>query len=453
MSPLELALVLAVLAFGVNTMFWSVIGAGRALSDQLPRRRTGRHRVRRQVAPPTVADVAILIAAHNEASVIVTTIRSACRLVTADQVFVVSDGSTDATASIAREHGVHVLELDPNRGKAGALAFGFAEFELADRAEIVVLLDADTELADEYLITGLAVFADPEVACVAGRAATQWELPVQDWRSRMIIAHRERSYVLMQRLLKYGQAARFADVVAIAPGFASMYRSSVMSQIKLDPIGLVIEDFNMTFEVHRHKLGRVAFNPGAAVALTQDPDRLVDYRKQVSRWALGFWQTVRLHGLFHRGRFWVALTIWCVELLLSSAALFLGLALLAADGARDLLRLLGVAATLPGWVPSAPVLLLLLVVPHLALSAAVAIGQRRMPILIFAPAFVLLAVLDAWLGVAALVRSFSADSTGQWRSPARRANEPERQVSPSTAGARTATRPMPGHLTSPLPPR
>jgi poly-beta-1,6-N-acetyl-D-glucosamine synthase len=51
-----------------------------------------------------------------------------------------------------------------------------------------------------------------------------------------------------------------------------MYRSSAPAKIKVLAPGLVIEDFNMTFEIQAKKLGRIAFRPSAAVAYTQDPD-------------------------------------------------------------------------------------------------------------------------------------------------------------------------------------
>jgi len=66
--------------------------------------------------------------------------------------------------------------------------------------------------------------------------------------------------------------------------------------VTINPAGLVIEDFNMTFEVYRKRLGRVGFTAGA-IAVTQDPDTVRDYVKQTKRWALGLWQTVRRHRL------------------------------------------------------------------------------------------------------------------------------------------------------------
>ena len=43
-------------------------------------------------------------------------------------------------------------------------------------------------------------------------------------------------------------------VVTIVPGFASMYRTDAVAQIDVTGAGLVIEDFNMTFEIHAKKL-------------------------------------------------------------------------------------------------------------------------------------------------------------------------------------------------------
>ncbi len=45
-----------------------------------------------------------------------------------------------------------------------------------------------------------------------------------------------------------------------------------LREINISRSGLVIEDFNMTFEVHRKRLGIVAYTPGARCS-TEDPHR------------------------------------------------------------------------------------------------------------------------------------------------------------------------------------
>ena len=205
-----------------------------------------------------------------------------------------SDGSQDATVATATDAGASVYDLNPNRGKAGALAAAIQHFALAERFEVVMLLDADTVLSADYMRSSLNMFDDPDVVAIAGRAATVWDKSERlGFVGSLLRAYRERLYVLFQVLLKYGQASRLTNAVTIVPGFASMYRTRILSSIDIDAPGLAIEDFNMTFEVHARRLGRIAFHPGRAIAYTQDPHTLRDYSKQVERWSLGFWQTLR----------------------------------------------------------------------------------------------------------------------------------------------------------------
>ena len=63
---------------------------------------------------------------------------------------VVDDGSTDATASIARAEGVPVVRHVVNRGQGDALRTGFA-IARAEQSEIVVNLDADGQYKPEEL--------------------------------------------------------------------------------------------------------------------------------------------------------------------------------------------------------------------------------------------------------------------------------------------------------------
>lgn len=64
------------------------------------------------------------------------------------RVIVVSDGSTDQTAAVAKAVGAEVLELQPNRGKGGAVRAGA---ELAQTTHLL-LLDADLlQLRPEHL--------------------------------------------------------------------------------------------------------------------------------------------------------------------------------------------------------------------------------------------------------------------------------------------------------------
>ena len=81
-----------------------------------------------------------------------------------------NDGSRDATAQIVGElaaHDARVRLIDqPNTGKAGALANGFAHA----RFGFVVLLDADTQFTRETLRQLVQPFGDDRVGAVSGHA-------------------------------------------------------------------------------------------------------------------------------------------------------------------------------------------------------------------------------------------------------------------------------------------
>ena len=429
---------LAVLVLGVSTTLWSIVGLGRLIGFQF-----GRMPAHRSHSSPSAdghpllpsdrviaADVAVLVAAHNEEMVIAETIRAARRMVAPTNIFVVSDGSTDGTAQIARAAGVTVLELNPNRGKAGALAAGIESFGLCARFEVVLLLDADTHLSPGYLRSALPLFDDPEVVAVAGRARTIDDRASPTRFGRFLLAYRERLYLIVQLLMKFGQAARWANAVTIVPGFASMYRTSALANIDVVGAGLVIEDFNMTFEVHARRLGRIEFHPWAAVACTQDPDRLTDYVKQVRRWILGFWQTVRRHRL-RPGVFGVTLALFIVELITSSVLFVLVLPALALTLAADVLQQLqpdpaGWTVWLTGLLPPQQLLIGVLLPDYLLTVMAVCV-LRRPRYLLLGIGFPLMRMLDAVLCLRMLPRAFASSSSGVWVSPTRRANANRRE--------------------------
>jgi glycosyltransferase involved in cell wall biosynthesis len=67
-----------------------------------------------------------------------------------DDIILIDDGSTDATAQIARDAGVMALRQDRNRGKGAALKRGFIEAILRGY-DAVVTLDADGQHPPCYI--------------------------------------------------------------------------------------------------------------------------------------------------------------------------------------------------------------------------------------------------------------------------------------------------------------
>jgi hypothetical protein len=78
------------------------------------------------MAPATPAAVAAIIPAKDEADRIAATVTAVRGIPGVDLVVVVDDGSSDATAELAREAGAEVVRHARNRGKAAAMTTGAA---------------------------------------------------------------------------------------------------------------------------------------------------------------------------------------------------------------------------------------------------------------------------------------------------------------------------------------
>ncbi len=83
--------------------------------------------------------VTAIIPAYNESKTIGDVLRVAKSVPLIDEILVISDGSTDDTAYIARNYGIHVIELFENSGKSEAIKTGL----LASSFDTILLLDAD----------------------------------------------------------------------------------------------------------------------------------------------------------------------------------------------------------------------------------------------------------------------------------------------------------------------
>lgn len=122
-----------------------------------------------QGAPPPER-IVVIIAAYNEQADLPDKLTDLQKQVLPPDMdlhtIVASDGSTDDTVTLAREHplGAEVLDL-PRSGKAAALN---AALDRAD-GDVIVFSDANSRLGPEALAELLGPFADPDVGGVAGR--------------------------------------------------------------------------------------------------------------------------------------------------------------------------------------------------------------------------------------------------------------------------------------------
>ena len=117
-----------------------------------------------------VPRVSVVIACHNEAATIEARVKN---LIEADypahllEIIIVSDGSTDRTAELARsvsEDRVRVIQYTARRGKAAALNLGVENAQ----GEIIVFGDARQTFEPDAIRKLAANFADSRVGAVSG---------------------------------------------------------------------------------------------------------------------------------------------------------------------------------------------------------------------------------------------------------------------------------------------
>lgn len=161
----------------MNTIAWAVIVIAAALTAYVWLAYPALLRLVSSPRPhaPNDADeplpqTAIIIAAHNAASVIRQTLTSLLR---ADcprdrrVVYVVSDASRDDTARIVRSFrndGVHLIDSRTRRGKTGAENLVLPRID----AEVVVFMDANVQITPGALRALVQEFRDPQVGVVSG---------------------------------------------------------------------------------------------------------------------------------------------------------------------------------------------------------------------------------------------------------------------------------------------
>lgn len=259
--------------------------------------------------------VALLVPAHNEAGVLGSTLSALLAIAPATDIYVIDDGSKDATRQTALEYVPNVLSLQSNRGKANAMNSGIAHFKLADSYEYILPMDADTVISPSFLKEALPIFeADQkrQIACVVGKVVGR----THNW----VTNYRVWEYEIAQSIHKAAQSLEGAIIVT--PGCSTLYRSEVFKKIEI-PTGTLAEDMDLTFLIHRRRLGRIVYASKATVT-TQDPKTLKDLAKQIDRWYIGFWQCVYKHNVPWGGQ------MLDLELMvLATEALFNGLLVLA----------------------------------------------------------------------------------------------------------------------------
>jgi cellulose synthase/poly-beta-1,6-N-acetylglucosamine synthase-like glycosyltransferase len=100
-------------------------------------------------------------------------------------------------------------------------------------------------------------------------------------------------YTIGMELYRRFQA--MTHTVSVIPGPTSCFRADVFDKVNFANKSMT-EDFDVTIQIHRQKLGHVQFIP-RAIAYTQDPRNMQDFTKQITRWNRGVMQGMVRHRI------------------------------------------------------------------------------------------------------------------------------------------------------------
>jgi len=240
----------------------------------------------RDQPPDPLPGVTVLIPAHNEESVIVQTVASVLASDYPDMhVIVVNDGSTDNTGALLDNH----FSTEPrfqiihqvNRGKAAALNNAMAHAQ----TEIVVTIDADTEIEPDAIRQLIRHFSNPRIGAVAGNVKV-------GNRSRWLTRWQALEYITSQNMEK--RAFDLLNCITVVPGALGAWRKQAIEAAGGITADTVAEDADLTVAIRR--LGwRITYEE-RAIAWTEAPTTAGALIRQRFRWTFGTLQSFWKHG-------------------------------------------------------------------------------------------------------------------------------------------------------------
>jgi biofilm PGA synthesis N-glycosyltransferase PgaC len=259
---------------------------------------------------PRTTTVVALVPAHNEQDGIVGTVRSLYGQTRApDRVIVVADNCTDATVELARNAGAQVVETVGNRHrKAGALNQALAAvLPTLHDSDVVLAMDADSQLAPDFVATGLRYLAyAPERGAISGS----------------YVPRADRTTVGLLQRIEYAQGLHTVHNrggrIHVLSGAACMFTARALravaeargSALLPGPRGWVYhqesltEDYELTLALKR--IGFAPLNARDCTVVTDVMTTWQDWRAQRLRWQRGTLETLLLYGWVpHTRKAWV----------------------------------------------------------------------------------------------------------------------------------------------------
>ena len=244
-----------------------------------------RHARRPRIAATTSPSVAVLVPSYREELVISRCVASLRASVYPNlEIIVIDDGSDDGTAAAARNAAaddprVTVLRKE-NGGKASALNRGFS----STRADVIVVVDADSIVEPDAIAELVRPLADARVGAVAGNVKVG-----NRWSVLGVFQHLE--YVMGINLDR-----RFfdeVDAISVVPGALGSFRREALETVGRFPTDTLAEDADLTVAIG--EMGLHVRHAPSARAWTEVPTALSALRRQRFRWAYGTLQVLWKH--------------------------------------------------------------------------------------------------------------------------------------------------------------
>jgi cellulose synthase/poly-beta-1,6-N-acetylglucosamine synthase-like glycosyltransferase len=290
----QLLLTLALIAAAYNLFFFAFYILGAEFYDtwQVIRESKASTAKRRAYMPK----VAVIVPGYNEQYAIADTIHSVMKNTYPNfTVFVVDDGSKDRTsfvaADAAKQYGDRVkVYWKKNGGKASAINHALHRIK---RHELVMTLDADSELAPEAIANSVKYFTDKHVQAVA---------------SNVKVTHANSVLGLLQKLeymiaYRSKKAYTVTNSEFIVGGVGAMYRYNTLRKLGFMDEHLQTEDIATSLKILTlgNKKNKVIYGADV-IAYTEGVSNLKDLYKQRLRWKLGALQALAQYkGLFFKG--------------------------------------------------------------------------------------------------------------------------------------------------------
>lgn len=211
-------------------------------------------------------NISVIIPAYNEAKRVVKTIKPLQMIKEINHIFVVDDGSCDATGvEVLKLEGVNLLQHQINQGKGAALLTGVKE--AIKLSEIIVFLDADLGESSVEIVK----LIDPILKKEAD--VTIAKFPP---------AKRKGGFGLVKGLVKLGLKIHTGKVISSALSGQRAFKKEVLQEVNLNAHGYGIE-LGMTIDLLRKDF------------------RIVEVEVNMTHHETGR----NLKGFYHRGRqFW-----------------------------------------------------------------------------------------------------------------------------------------------------